>query len=322
MEASVIFIPCWQILKTRTLRKETLEILAEWEHKHQKSGSTIGSDSRLPVDSVISSKATTSSSQRQAKGEMYNMNALETALNTNPTPLLLFAALKDFSGENICFLNHVHDWKASWNPSSRSRYLLANQHHSPLEDEALRLRQFSVAVEIYSSFVSMQYSDFPINLGSAHLKKLNSMFAGPAATINATVTHNPATPFNRKRSSNRPWDAEHGSEKELVTMTSTTVDDNDNDDTFSTSQSNHLTSVRKFSLMTLQPRLPSSVPIPEVFGPDVFDDAEHSIKYMVLTNTWPRFVAAGYADKMQQKSMLTKLKEFFPLRAGSKGLTL
>ena len=46
------------------------------------------------------------------------MNALEKALQTNSTSLLLFAALKDFSGENISVLDRVRDWKADWSPST------------------------------------------------------------------------------------------------------------------------------------------------------------------------------------------------------------
>jgi hypothetical protein len=30
--------------------------------------------------------------------------------------------------------------------------------------------------------------------------------------------------------------------------------------------------------------------VPESFGPNVFDDTQESIKYLVLTNTWPKFV--------------------------------
>ena len=30
--------------------------------------------------------------------------------------------------------------------------------------------------------------------------------------------------------------------------------------------------------------------IPEGFDATIFDDAERSIKYLVLTNTWPKFV--------------------------------
>jgi hypothetical protein len=45
MEVSAIFVTCWQVLKSRKLRRETLYILAEWEtklnnHSSAQSGST------------------------------------------------------------------------------------------------------------------------------------------------------------------------------------------------------------------------------------------------------------------------------------------
>ena len=222
------------------------------------------------------------------------MQALEKTLNTNPTPLLLFAALKDFSGENISFLNHVHEWRAAWTPSSNSRY------HRRLEGEALRRHQFSLAVEIYLSFVSMQHSDFPINLSSAHLKELHAVFEISAATINTTVPNNVTLPLNKKGS--RPFDDEHGSDTMLVSITALpTHRDTDLIDTCNTFGMN-ARSVDKLSLLDLKPRLPPSTPIPDAFGIGVFDRAEESIKYMVLTNTWPRFVDAGYANNLEQKS--------------------
>jgi hypothetical protein len=44
-------------------------------------------------------------------------------------------------------------------------------------------------------------------------------------------------------------------------------------------------------------------------GPHAFGDAEESIKYMVLTNTWPKFVTAGYASSVEQRGFLGRTKE-------------
>jgi hypothetical protein len=38
------------------------------------------------------------------------------------------------------------------------------------------------------------------------------------------------------------------------------------------------------------------VEIPDAFNEMVFDAAENEIKYLVLTNTWPKFVSAGRAN--------------------------
>ena len=243
--------------------------------------------------------------RRSTRGEVYSRQALEKALSTNPTPLLLFAAFKDFTGENIGFLDHVRQWKATWNPSSKTpRSTFTTPKCTALEGEALRRHQFSLAVEIYLSFVSMQHSDFPVNLSSAHLKALNEIFGTAAATINTTTVVQYGVARSVKTRGSRPFDVEHGSDKELVSVTSSyTLNDTNSVD------SSHVfgvetTSVDKFKSLNVKPLLPPWVAIPDTFGSGVFDHAEESIKYMVLTNTWPRFIDAGYANSIE------------PMRAG------
>ncbi len=305
MEASLIFIPCWQVLKSRHLRKETLEILEQWEEK--KNAGARDDQSTLATNSVLSSKTRTTkssgtSSRSSARGEMYSRQALEKALSTNSAPLLIFAAFKEFSGENISFLNHIRQWKACWDPTPYNRFsTFTPKNDRRLEGEALRRHQFSLAVEIYLSFISTQHSDFPLNLSSTHLRELNKVFSSAAAATD-TTTIVPCRPFETRGS--RPFDVEHGSEKELVSVTVVPIHsdadsmvDTGTTTTFGAAQP----TVDKLNLLDLQPRLPPSVPIPDSFGPDVFDHAEESIKYMVLTNTWPRFVDTGYANTVESE---------------------
>ena len=151
-------------------------------------------------------------------------------------------------------------------------------------------------MEIYLSFISTSHSDFPLNLSSQHLKELDQVFNRAAGTVDIT-TLVPAKPLETRGS--RPFDVEHGSEKELVTVTTTPIrSDTDTDAMFGAPSSG----VDKLNLLDLKPRLPESVPIPDSFGPDVFDHAEESIKYMVLTNTWPRFVDTGYASGVKPEN--------------------
>ena len=303
MEASVIFVPCWQVMKSHKLRKETLDILAEWESKNTKDKTSFDSSS------TRARSAKTDNSAGSRRSEMYTMQALEKALKTNPAPLLLFASLKDFSGENISFLNHVREWKDAWNPPSLNRFRRANGPRA-LEGEILRRRQFNLAVEIYSAFVSMQYSTFPINLSSAHHKELESMLDGPASNISAHVEENSAIPF-------ATWDAERGYEKDTTSILSSTV----SDDYSQPSVMSNLDSFRNLSLFTLGNRLPDDIPIPDSFGPGLFDNAEESIKYMVLTNTWPKFVAAGYATSTQPTGFAANLKYRGAFNAMAHGLS-
>ena len=276
MQASTIFVPCYQILRTRRLKKETLDIIAEWEKTKDKSSGSI--------DSASSRNATVVSTTSSRRGEMYTMNALETALVKNSTPLLLFAALKDFSGENISFLNHVRDWKAAWNPAPARKPTGVR-----LEGEALRRHLFSLAVEIYSSFVSMRTSNFPVNLSSADQKELEAVFDSAAALIAGPGQENSATPFDIESISSV-------GDKSGTVVAMSSISDSNSTDAFIERSSNHLSMIKRLNFHDLEARLPADIEVPISFSSSIFDNAEKSIKYMVLTNTWPKFVQAGYAN--------------------------
>ena len=308
MEASVVFMPCWQVLRNRRLKTETLQIIAEWEEKQRHTG-TISSDStKVGRNSLVSHKPSTTSSGSSRRGEMYTMQALEKALATNSTPLLLFASLKDFSGENIAFLKEVRDWKANWSRSSPKNSFIRKAGDEHQHDEILRRRQFNAGVQIYASFVSLRYSGFPINLSSAHLKELEAMFEGAAALVNAHLPEHSANPFD------------DGWTSQAVSTDSEAIPMKNNASMFSTNDSKTTISIRSnatrgFSeTQTVQmndfgTRVPSWVEVPSHFGPEAFKNAEESIKYMVLTNTWPKFVAAGFASSSQNETTWVRCKK-------------
>jgi hypothetical protein len=299
MEVSVIFVPCWQILKSRKLRRETLEILAEWETKRNINSSMRSHSTETACDPNKHKIAPSASTGGSRRGEMYTMKALEKALQTNPAPLLLFAALKDFSGENISFLKHVRDWKTDWSPPTDRLQVLRKPQVKQLDGEALRRHQFNAAVQIYASFVGVPYSDFPINLSFAHRKALGVMFDAATSSISAHVQNNPATPFD---------DPERGYVKDGFFVANTYL--NDSAEQILPRHGVKSSSSRKsVGLVYLDSRLPDDITIPDTFGPNVFDDAEESIKYMVLTNTWPKFVTAGYASNLEQRTLLGQLQD-------------
>ena len=270
---------------------------------------------------------------------MYTMTALESAIRTNPQPLLLFAALKDFSGENISFLTKVLDWKRAWSPSSPSRsgFLRRPSVHE-INNKVLQRQQFKQAVDIYASHVSLTYSDYPVNLSHAHLKDLESIFEGAASILHShkldynSDKNSAATPFDiplptfnfrlwsstsnsnpdslpsspHHNSANTTNDIESGTSIHSHKTHHTNTTDTSTSyilQTTSYSPTLHQTILQTHELPNTNTNiaavpqdLPSYIPINQRFGPDVFDRAEESIKYMVLTNTWPKFVNAGYAS--------------------------
>lgn len=236
------------------------------------------------------------------------MTALEKTLRLNPKRLLLFSALKDFSGENISFLTQVHEWKANWVPPSPRTGGFTRKAEPEIRDEkALRRSQFNLAVHIYSSFVSLRHSDFPINISSAHLKELEILFDNAAATINGDEDKNSATPFNDFWSS-RSEDLEKGVTQEACSDAGTLFGNTSSYDISPSPEKKHYSQVQAFQLSDIRDTLPRDAHVPDSFGPDAFDNSERSIKELVLTNTWPKFVNAGYASSMQKPTFKDRLE--------------
>ena len=205
---------------------------------------------------------------------MFTMAGLENALRYNPRPLLEFAALKDFSGENISFLSHIADWRRNWTPAPSSS--------ASTDPVSLRYNQFIQAVRIYSHLVSLEYSRFPVNISSRLKKDLVEIFDAAANTLNrrnSTQSSGSATPFDD--------DFGGGSTDDL----------RDDFDLEATLGKENLKSVATMGDLSNEGR---TVSVPLSFNPKVFDAAEDEIKYLVLTNTWPKFVNYGL-DNVSQK---------------------
>lgn len=234
------------------------------------------------------------------------MAALDKALQTNSTPLLLFAALKDFSGENISFLNHVSEWKKVWGDQRSSP--VRNERND--DDASLRYNQFVRAIEIYSSFVSMKYSAFPINISHNHLKELEVVFEESASIVNTdpASSQNSATPFDDFAIQMDDIESARGKGDFSVASTAVDLASNGTDEN-AISASKQSTVINVYKAKVLGDKIPPSLPIPTSFRMDVFDSAADSIKYMVLTNTWPKFVDAGYAANFEKSTTMTRFQD-------------
>lgn len=281
--------------------------------------------------------SSTKSSISSCRGDMYTMTTLESALRTNAQPLLLFAALKDFSGENISFLTKVLEWKRGWtapSPATLPGFLRRPSEPGAPDSDLTRL-QFKRALDIYTSYVSLRYSTYPINISHAHLKELDAIFGGAALMLHGhrfdDSKVNSATPFDIPASFLRLWhtasrthvkseDLESNSHHDDISITShhTSATDKSTDAIIQTTEfsSRDQTSLQLFETeSTAVDSLPDYIPVPPSFNAEAFDHAEDSIKYMVLTNTWPKFVNAGYAGTIvnEKKDFLGNIKgRFFP----------
>ena len=260
MEIFAVFVPGWEVLRQSTLRKETLDSIAAWEAKNKASSSEAKSlnSGSTAIDSLLSGFSgfkSTKGSVKSSSGEsVMTMGALEHVLERNPTPLQEFSALRDFSGENIAFLTSVAEWKNS----------VPKTDDGASSKELVRER-FNRALRIYADFISPTHAEFPINISSQDLKNLRAIFEDAARIMYGDRREaDTATPFDGFDFDNPP--------------TSPTYSNNSSEKTLHVSVGNVADRVQYFGS------------VPETFDETVFDAAEKSIKYLVLTNTWPKFV--------------------------------
>jgi hypothetical protein len=242
MESVSIFFPLMEVYQSKKFRASTQAAIDEWEKKRQ--GLTTADSSGRTIATSHTSSTT------RKKPDMYSMQALEKCLATDPTELLRWAAMKEFTGENIVFLTQVRDWKAGW-------IRLAKKGN--LTPEA-RTQLYNEGADIFAQTVSLQTSPFPVNLESKAYFDLEAMFGRRTGTSSSNDS-DIITPFAHAFTSD--------------SQSFTTVSQHQN-------KSNSQEYIVPMSAWEQQ--------IPEGFDEHVFDAAEKSVRYMVFTNTWAKYV--------------------------------
>lgn len=262
IEIFTVFLPCWEVRRHQSLRQETLDAIANWEKKVQGSTSDDKSTNSAStmVDSMLSvgwSSKGSVKTDNSSRDSILTMGALEYVLERNPDPLQKFSALNDFSGENIAFLTSVAEWK-----NSLPQAILDGPG---AKDDNLRdlLREhFNRALHIYAEFISVHHAEFPLNISSNDLKHLESVFEKPTCILYGEEREvDPVSPFDKFT-----FDAPSPSKSEFSEKGAGS------------------------SMSSIKDRVLYWGDIPEEFCSTIFDEAEKSVKYLVLTNTWPKFV--------------------------------
>ncbi|KAI1373228.1 hypothetical protein F4677DRAFT_456063 [Hypoxylon crocopeplum] len=129
-------------------------------------------------------------------------------------------------------------------------------------NEDLTRDAFTRALVIYTDFISPRDAEFPLNLSSQDLKHLEDIFERPARIMCGEARVDPATPFATGGSPRRrDSDGETDSSSDWI------------------------------ELAEVAGRIQYAGEISSSFDAAVFDRAQAHIKYLVLTNTWPKFVS-------------------------------
>ncbi|KAJ6120644.1 hypothetical protein N7523_004924 [Penicillium sp. IBT 18751x] len=261
IEFFTILLPCWEVMRASTLRQETLDAIAQWERKNKVApleSKSIASGSTF-IGSIMSGwKSMNGSVKTNSSGDsILTMSALEHVLERNPIPLLEFSALREFSGENIAFLISIAQWKNSIPAAVRDGSGDNNTKDSVRDC-------FNHALHIYAEFISVRHAEFPVNISHQDLRKLENIFEKPTRILYGEKRDSDViTPFEGADYNMEPPSPTYssGSEKAMNVSTS-----------------------------TIKERVYYWGEIPADFGASVFDESEESIKYLVLTNTWPKFI--------------------------------
>lgn len=245
------------MLRHQSLRQETLDAIAQWETKKGTSAEakSLNSVSTM-VDSMLSGWKSGNGSIKSntSDGSILTMTALEYVLDRNPAPLQRFSALHDFSGENIAFLTSIGEWKKSVPSALRDITAARDGNNKDLIRES-----FNRALHVYAEFISVRHAEFPVNISSQELKKLDTIFERPACILYGEEREaDPATPFDFAEPPSPAYS--ESSEKAITSVTA------------------------------VKDLVQYWGDVPEAFDANVFHEAEESIKYLVLTNTWPKFV--------------------------------
>ncbi|PLB49733.1 hypothetical protein P170DRAFT_447335 [Aspergillus steynii IBT 23096] len=239
-EIFTVFVPIFEVIKLWVMSWRTNDLMTKLNSGSSSTlfGGSLSLDNKSPMSSSFAEKGKAVEVVNEGSNDRtYTMEALEAALATKPEELQEFAALSDFSGENIAFLSEMAKWKSAW------------PKRLDIENEQQVIGAFNQALRIYAGFISTQDAKFPLNISSHSLKHMESVFEKPARILFGEKIVNHTSPFDV--------------------------------DPFASSSN---------TILDIQANYTGV--IPAGFDMAIFDSIQDHVKYLVLTNTWPKFVQA------------------------------
>ena len=198
--------------------------------------------------------------------DIYSMAALDVQIQKNIEPLLRWASQKEFTAENVVFLKAVRDFKKRWELAAKKSEL------SPLQ---LRER-YEEAALIYFTLINPLTARFNINIEFRIFAELEEIFRGLvyepyvddiSTTSSSARTENIVTPWTDIIRPGQSTSCER-----LV---------------------NDIERLYPAPVTEIEMVAGRDHRIPQRFTIDIFDKAFDSVKYLVYTNTWVKFVDAG-----------------------------
>ncbi|KAM0804135.1 hypothetical protein BDR22DRAFT_781967, partial [Usnea florida] len=248
--APMWFIPGLMTMELVTLIFPIVQILNHKKAARETQAILAEFDAKKLYSDQSATNSLATRSTGSKRGKMFSMESLDECLATNCDGLQVYASCMELNGENIIFLTKTLDFQEKWTIDT-----------SKIRDSSrARMAMFRAALSIYVTLVHSETASYPINIESPVYAKLESIFGAPTKLVaSRRNSDSPLTPI----SSVTPWDeppSEPLAEEHIIAL-----DENFQD-----------------SLAGFQ--------IPAEFDEHVFDAAFKSIKYMVWSETWQRYM--------------------------------
>ena len=303
IEIVTLGFPIYAIFKNKKAAREVNSALADFDQKRLSSyddGTTL-SGSQKSLQTKGSSKASS------RKGKMYPMESLDACLHGAHDGLQIYASCMELNGENIIFLTKVISF------TQKCQKAFQHTCKMPLEFQKARSAMFRLALSIFVSLIHSATASYPINIESNIYHHLNSIF-GPATALVASFerSRSPSIATPVSTSNVTPWDdidpADAGHEDGSTSGGGGTYSGNQSPSyplrTMSRSRSStgnesseHIVPVREIGIgrggsgsggVGNDPL--DGVKVPAEFDERVFDAAFKSVRYMVWSETWQRYM--------------------------------
>ncbi|KAF2492512.1 hypothetical protein BU16DRAFT_564963 [Lophium mytilinum] len=262
------FLPCLITIQQVTF------ILPLWDAYK----SALNPSRRTSTSSLTSHTSHISSSSSATLKHKGSMQALEYVIKHNIEPLISWAARKEFTAENMVFLREVRNFRQRWDrslehpqhqtqpsPSSLGKEIDKQPKAGPSSITAQQRRQqFTEASLIFFTLINPFTAETPINIEYKVFRHLQSLFS---SVVFDPYECDTISEHSKRENVVCPWEDDALMLGGLL---------------------GRADSVKSESGMGIDH-------VPKDFEVGIFDAAFESIKYLVFTNTWPRYVEAERA---------------------------
>ena len=225
------------------------------------------------------------------------MESLDECLASHSNGLQVYASCMELNGENIIFLTRVLSFQKACQHSFHSTC------KSTAEFRRARAIMFRTGVSIFISLVHTATASYPINIEAPIYNRLNDIF-GPATKLIAGVKRKRSTSADSDTSATvTPWDDQNATDDSAASETniqmqamtsdglsgsSSNIKPNESSERIINVATN---SVQDGGSQEADERALQGIKIPADFDEMVFDAAFKSVRYMVWTETWQRYMA-------------------------------